>query len=233
MTIFSTLRRAGLAAAAALAIGAPGGASAQNYDGSGIVRFGLFGQGTWVGSALVEENDTVAPPVLIARGSGDISGLGVGLSIGYDWRMHGNWIFGVEGDWTYVGAESRWRTTTVTADYTGTLRARLGVYTHPHMLWYATGGLAMLGLEGEHTATTRDTASTRFGWTIGAGTEINWHHVILFGEYLYADYEEWSFGVPANNITVDTDAHMFRLGIKFKVGHDHYHDDVRHGRPMK
>ena len=232
MMLHRCLRQLAGVALAVLAVAATSPAGAQNYDGAGLVRFGLFGQGTWVAASAVETND-VAPIVVVGRGSADISGLGVGVSIGYDHRIHGHMIIGIEADWVYVGSEDRWNLITVTADYTASVRARLGVYVHPHMLLYVTGGVAMLGLEAEHPLTTRDTSTTVFGWTIGAGTEINWHHVILFGEYLYADYERWNFAVPGSQFSVDSDSHVFRLGIKFKVGHDHYHDDVRYGRPMK
>ena len=53
--------------------------------------------------------------------------------------------------------------------------------------------------------------------------------MILFGEYLYANYGNFSFREFVNNgvdiITlhnsIDVDQHAFRLGVKFIIGHDH------------
>lgn len=198
-------------------------ASAQSFDGSGLVKFGVFGQGTWVG-ADVTEIPGPPPPVIEVDGSTTISGLGFGLSAGFDQRF-GHWLLGAEIDWTYLGNSQWYLGNKYTADWLATARGRLGTYVHPGWLVYGTAGLAALGLDSDAPAP-RDTITTRFGFTVGAGTEVDWHHVILFAEYLYANFDRWSYFVGADQYRVDTDAHMLRLGIKFKVGHDYYHDDV-------
>lgn len=205
---------------------------AQNYDGSGVVRFGVFGQGTWVGADVRETALVVPPPpgeCLDCSGSTNISGLGLGFSAGLDWRLHGNWMWGLEADWVYVGSSSIYGANRYTVDWTASARGRLGYHVHPGWLIYGTTGIAALGIEADAPAV-RDTATTRFGWTIGLGTEVDWHHVTLFGEYLYADLDSWRYDTGTTRYNVDTDNHLLRFGVKFKVGHHHYHDDVRYPR---
>lgn len=207
-----------------------GPATAQSYDGSGLVRFGIFGQGTWVGADVVETSVPAVPPPPVEEiaGSASINGLGFGLSAGFDQRF-GHWLLGAEIDWTYLGNSTWYLGNRYTADWMATARGRLGGYIHPGWLIYGTAGLAALGIESDAPAS-RDTATTRFGFTIGAGTEVAWHHVVLFAEYLYADLDRWGYYIGADHYRVDTDAHVLRLGLKFNVGHDYYHDDVAAAR---
>lgn len=221
-----TAKAAVAIAALALAIDA-GPAAAQSYNGSGLVRFGVFGQGTGVGADVVE-NPAPPAPIPELDGSTSINGLGFGLSAGYDHHF-GHWLLGAEIDWTYLGNSTWYLGNRYTTDWLATARGRLGAYVHPGWLIYGTAGLAALGIESDAPAA-RDTASTRFGYTIGLGTEVTWHHVVVFAEYLYADFDRWGYYVGADQYRVDTDAHMLRLGLKFNVGHDYYHDDVAAAR---
>ena len=70
------------------------------------------------------------------------------------------------------------------------------------------------------------------GLTVGVGAEYSWHHVILFGEYNFANFGARQFTINDVRHETDADVHALRLGVKFKVGHD-YHDLGRHYEPMK
>ena len=56
--------------------------------------------------------------------------------------------------------------------------------------------------------------------------------MILFGEYLYGDFGNRNFNITDNSGFVpatlrheaSVEAHLVRIGIKFKVGHDYAHD---------
>jgi opacity protein-like surface antigen len=80
----------------------------------------------------------------------------------------------------------------------------------------------------------------------GIGTEFDWSpHFLVFTEYLYGDFGGASFdlpqgvGLPGQAHRADLESHMFRVGVKFKVGHDYAHDTYRHpedyrgGEPLK
>lgn len=238
-----------LAAVAALA----NPAAAQKYDGGGVIKFGVFGQGTFL-------NYDQAQPFAATVSPGGIAG---GVSIGYDHSIHQRWMLGVEVD-TSLG-DIRGKTNGVGAvainnipvgavplspsygfDYLATVRGRLGYYVHPGWLLYGTAGAAFLGYEIQGPATLPGPATvslkasdTAVGWAAGVGTEVAWHHVLLTAEYLYAGFGSRDVNVvnPAAGVSstfnVTPDVHAVRLGIKFKIGHDYDHDIGSFYSPMK
>ena len=81
-----------------------------------------------------------------------------------------------------------------------------------------------------------DSSKALFGWVAGGGLEYDlrdYFGTVLFGEYLVGKYEVWN-NLPGLNGNIDTDVQTFRVGVKFKLGHDYY-DDVRARRdePLK
>jgi outer membrane immunogenic protein len=218
-----------LAIAALALLGVATTAAAQNYDGDGRLRFGVFMQGYTMPAD--ETKPTAA--------TGDIGGYGVGAAFGYDWNLSHNWIIGVEADGVATDSGVSINASKYNIDYLATFRGRLGYNIHPHWLWYGTGGLALNGLHyrGATTATLNNPnailkeSATLHGWTIGTGAEWRFHNTILFGEYLFAKFETWDFtGGFGINHKLDTDTHMFRIGVKWLIGHDHYIDDVKYPR---
>jgi opacity protein-like surface antigen len=239
-----------------------GQAHAQIYDGDGILRFGVFGQGSFADLNVLEPakggvRDTTNPEdftaPLPAAGTGSLDGGAFGVSYGYDVVRHDSWIIGIEGDVSIEFAEDEIEDRDYSVDFMSTVRGRIGAYVRPGWLVYATGGLALLGVEfrGLRETTPRPEppnfvaerskiSDTLTGWTVGAGTEFEWRHIVFFGEYLFADYDTWSFrddidpDLPASSIDFQLDKrrhivdiddqHVVRLGVKFKIGHDFLHD---------
>ena len=203
-------------AAAALLIAAvgTGSAAAQNFDGTGIVKFGVFGQGTWLG---VDQK-------LPADGSASPSGFAGGVSAGYDLVSKGRWMIGGEIDGSFGDAREKVLDTDYGFDYMMSLRARFGLFPRHDWLIYGTAGVGWLGIEAQRPGIGNKAAETLTGFVGGIGTEVDWHHVILFGEYLYGNYGDRSFTIDDIRHKVDVDSHFLRLGIKFKVGHDYSHD---------
>jgi opacity protein-like surface antigen len=218
----------------------PGQAQAQNYDGNGLLRFGVFGQGS-------SRDFDVQGPAL-ATGTLEPDGFGGGVSYGYDWVLRNSIVLGVEGD---VSIEDDSSDTIAgrnfASDYVTTVRGRLGVYARPGWLFYATGGVAFEGVvfEGVRNPMTLQrtkVSHTLTGWTLGGGTELDWHHITLFAEFLFADLNMFDVsdrredanlaipGIQPTRYALDVDEHLVRLGVKFKIGHDFYEDDVRYGR---
>jgi opacity protein-like surface antigen len=206
-----------------------GGANAQNYPGDGRLRFGTFFQLHGAG----------ADETLPVKSSGDISGFGVGASFGFDWNLYKNWIIGVEADGTATDAGGNLGRGTYTTDYFATFRGRVGYQYNPKLLLYGTAGIAYNGLhfKGPGLVTqnnpdgTFKISTTLPGFVGGIGAEYEWNGMHLFAEYLGTHFEEWSFFTGTTRHAVETDAHMFRLGVKFLYGHDHMSEDHRRPKP--
>jgi opacity protein-like surface antigen len=204
-------------------------AQAQNYPGDGQLRFGAFVQGQ------------LAPATasLPSSDSKDLHGGGVGASLGFDWNLYQRWIVGIEADGVATDAGSRITNGTYNSDYFANFRGRVGYRYNPQMLIYGTAGVAFHGIHfrgpGQPTQTNPDglfkISTTLPGFVIGSGVEYDWHGMKLFGEYLFASYEPWDFTGGLNTrYSLQSDEHMFRLGVKFVYGHDHYIDDVKRPR---
>jgi outer membrane immunogenic protein len=225
-----TLRSMTVASAAFMlfvAAAASGQAQAQNYDGSGQLRFGAFAQGSQL------DFDVQSP--LAAAGTASIDGFGGGASFGYDWVLRDRLVFGLEGDASVEDSSDNIKGRSFANDYLVTLRGRLGAQLQPGWLVYATGGAALLGVEyqGLPNAFTKallKESDTLTGWTAGGGTEVDLQHVTLFAEYLFADFESFEFKDGASRFDVAVEDQVARVGVKFKIGHDHYVDDVRRDR---
>jgi len=209
-------RKVAKAAIAALLLlaGGFGAATAQIYDGSGLVKFGVFGQGTFL------EVDQSLPAIA----SSSPNGFAGGVSAGYDLRLHDRWLIGVEIDGSFGDARARADVTDYGFDYLFSARGRLGVYARPDWLLYASAGVGFLGIEAQRPGIGNKTTETLTGFVGGVGTEVDWHHVILFGEYLYGSFDDRAFTIEDLRHKASVDAHLVRLGVKFKVGHDYAHD---------
>jgi opacity protein-like surface antigen len=202
------------------------GATAQNFDGSGLLKFGVFGQGTFLDFGIARPLDGSASP----------SGLAGGFSFGYDLVAKGHWMVGIEFDGSFGDARGEALGTSYGFDYLSTLRARFGFFPRRDWLVYGTAGIGWLGFEAQQPGIGNKVAETVTGFAGGVGTEVDWHHVILFGEYLYGAFGEREFTLNNVRHEVDADAHIFRVGIKFKIGHDYAHDldhGYRRHQPLK
>lgn len=194
---------------------------AQAYDGDGVVRVGLFAQGTWL-----DMNQTLPGP-----GSGELSGFAGGISAGYDFWRSSRFVLGAEIDLSGGDMGDRIPPVSYGFDFLATARGRLGVYVHPGWLMYGTAGAAWLGFEAQNPLIGIKESRAAAGYAVGGGMEVEWgRHLIVFGEYLYTDFGSQNLNVDGTNRRVDIDGHLARFGVKFKVGHDYYIDDVK---PLK
>jgi opacity protein-like surface antigen len=199
--------------------------SAQNYAGDGRLRFGTFLQ---LNASSGREN-------LPADSSADVSGFGLGASLGYDWNLYKNWIVGIEADGVATDAYN--------TDYFATFRGRVAYQYNPKLLLYGTSGIALNGVHFRGPPTTASSingnsvfkmSTTLPGFVGGLGAEYQWNGMHLFGEYLYSSFEEWTFtGGSDGRHSYQTDAHMFRIGVKFLYGHDHMYENDRRPPPRR
>ncbi len=83
-------------ATGALCMVCTGGASAQNYDGNGMLRFGVFGAGEFYDLSSGAENKS-------------ISGGAVGFAAGYDLVFARRMVLGIETDLQVGDTTGRFR----------------------------------------------------------------------------------------------------------------------------
>jgi opacity protein-like surface antigen len=211
------MSRASAAFLSFVAAAASGQAQAQTYDGSGALRFGAFVQAS-------DFDFEVERPSIAAGFTFDSDTFyGGGVSIGYDWGSRKTLILGVEADASIDDSD---------AEYLLTFRGRLGTHLQPGWLVYATGGVALLSVEAPDRSTVAgvqvsDPSDTLTGWTVGGGTELDLQRFTLFAEYLFADFDTLDFKVHGlvgpgivTPVNIDVDEQVFRVGVKFKLGHD-------------
>ena len=90
-----------------------------------------------------------------------------GAYAGYNFQPNTNWVFGLEGDFTFTGKSGSNGTVTVNNPWNSTFRGRVG-YAVDKYLFYGTGGLAVGGLNSTGTPAE---STTKVGWTAGLGVE--------------------------------------------------------------
>jgi opacity protein-like surface antigen len=212
------------------AVSQAGTTAAQNYDAQLQVRFGSFLQGA------VVNGTTTTTPAVATDGPFTYFSKGIGIVSGVEIVNKRGWNYGVEIDAAFMDGNNGKAGRQIGIDYVVTARARAGTHVRPDLLWYASTGPA---LRGSDLTTTQKFNRTRWGWSFGTGLEWDYGGGILFGEYMFAGFGGVDQAVGANTLHYDAHAHALRVGLKFKVGHDHYyHDDVadrigRRQEPLK
>jgi outer membrane immunogenic protein len=182
---------------------------------------GLYVGGT-IGGAFLEgdvDNDLfIVPGSQDALGDDGILG---GGQVGW-LAQHGQLVFGVEGDFSFldIGDDAIFRTKTpgVTEtdfDWFATVRGRAGVAVDRTLL-YATLGIAIADAEISVTSDlvvpgTSD-SETLVGLVIGGGAE-HWFTDAISGriEYLYADMGR----IDVGSVSADPELHLVRAGINY------------------
>lgn len=167
----------------------------------------------------------------------DLDSAMVGLQAGYNWSS-GDMVFGVEGDWTWLGSSDRRfdpygdfafnDSAGVAINWLASLRARVGVVSG-NTLIYGTGGIAWA--EWEYDAVDDDGfggasgfSRTATGLVAGGGMEVAFSEHCAFRiealHYMFGDR------VDTRNLTLDSDpgdfaelggVTVFRAGLSFKL----------------
>ena len=166
----------------------------------------------------------------------NIAGGLIGGTAGYNVQS-GPWVYGVEGDLSFVDASGGvnnalpvFNPTTVSntlEHWLATGRGRLGWTTPANVLLYGTGGFAVAGVEATivHPDATLSDTNTRWGWTVGAGAEAMLApHWSAKAEYLYVKLQDASYFpnaqlptfIPRSNVPLDQ--HVFRFGLNYHFG---------------
>jgi outer membrane immunogenic protein len=141
----------------------------------------------------------------------DPSGLTGGIQVGYNWQT-GQFVYGVETDFNFSGADDAFAGRTFSNPWFGTVRARVGVAMN-NVLFYGTGGLAYGGGRVEAFGLTESHA--HFGWTLGVGAEVgltpNWSAKV---EYLFIDLRDERYVLTG--LDHDFESSLLRFGFNYR-----------------
>jgi outer membrane immunogenic protein len=170
----------------------------------------------------------------------DVSGGVAGVEYGCNQQFGGNWVFGIEGDWSWSSKKGGANELPVgnplffdstKEKWVSTSRARVG-YAWDRAWLYVTGGFAAARVEmtldgtgaGVLPAGALNFVSDRktvYGYVVGVGLEYaflnNWS---LKAEYLYMNFGENGFLNPAPAFyaprSFQLDDHIVRVGLNWK-----------------
>jgi outer membrane immunogenic protein len=176
----------------------------------------------------------------------DVSGGLAGVEYGCNQQFGGNWVFGIESDWSWsskkgssleTGALGVALGTTSWSDETrekwvSTSRMRVG-WTWDRLWLYVTGGFAAAKVQANVTigaipgvvlpvpiGTVFSDSKTLYGWTAGAGAEYAfWNNWSVKAEYLYVRLETQAYqfgGAIAQRGSIPLDDHIFRVGLNWR-----------------
>jgi outer membrane immunogenic protein len=153
-----------------------------------------------------------------------------GVSLGYNWQTDA-FVFGVEGDLGYLGADDGDRNALgfANAEYGvyGTLTARIG-YAEDRWMFYAKGGLAFADIENNAGAIAGGVVTAadfthahevRAGWALGAGVEFAFQRDLSMKiEYLYMDFEgDRSTNIDGDVFGHENDIHTVKVGLNYSL----------------
>jgi outer membrane immunogenic protein len=174
-----------------------------NWTGGYLgIQGGILRRDTSMKFPPVEPARDLAISGLVTSGNvGDRTGAAVGGQLGYNWQQ-GRFVYGLEGDWNWIGAKTHSRsfftTSSYDIDWLATVRGRVGLALDT-TLFYVTGGAAFGRVKDTYAAAsdflsdnvilfsyTQD--KTKLGWTLGAGVEHRFApHWTTRAEFRYVD----------------------------------------------
>ena len=201
---------------------------------------GIEGGAAWGDSKQIGQLSTAGRHTADSTPTFDVNGGIAGGTIGYNAQFDRNFVYGMEGDMSWVNASgsahqiapfNATQTASTAEHWLDTARIRIGVTPFDRWLVYATGGLAAADVEASITNADGTIAfpgesHIRTGWTAGGGIEAaiagNWSAKL---EYLYVGLENHGYFVPTPNnshITnraggVPLDDNIVRGGINYRI----------------
>ena len=144
----------------------------------------------------------------------DPSGYLLGLQAGYNFQVASNILAGIETDIAITSIEGSSAGNTISLDYLGTVRGRLGA-TIDRFYLYGTAGLAYGRVELDNTGLA--SRQTHVGWTAGLGVEaMIAPNVTARLEYLYADLGKETYTTVGGPVRTGIDASILRMGMNYK-----------------
>lgn len=232
---------AGLAALTLLDISAATPAAAQDANTFAGAYIGAHagystGDATFKSAPYIFNGPGDTFPFAARNDSFDLEGFIGGVHTGYNFVTPGNIVYGIEGDWTYLGQDDSvsasgagvgttntdgftfQRRSEVEFNWQGTIRGRLG-FVSGKTLFFATAGVAFLDIDwsengtfvntdtGQTVTVSHSADDTLVGAAVGGGFEVAITPTVSFGaDYLYENFESF------NNVP-----HGFEPGLTGKL----------------
>ncbi|MEJ0012542.1 MAG: outer membrane protein [Bauldia sp.] len=135
------------------------------------------------------------------------SGWTGGGYLGYNLQTNQNLVVGLEADALFANKSGSNGTTTITNNFNGTVRGRLG-YAVDRFMIYGTGGLAV----GNLGSTAPSESTTKVGWTAGAGVEMALTDKVTGRvEYRHTDLGQF----PSTGVNYTSNDILVGIGFKF------------------
>ncbi len=222
----------GSALAADMAVKAPMYAPAPAYSWTGFY-VGAHVGGSW-GTTDAALDPGLFGPFSIPLGSGTTNGLLGGGQIGYNYQV-GGFVLGVQGDIAAIDNKGSVHPifffgpaslASAKSNWLATVTGRVGGVVLDKILVYVKGGGAWLNRDYSLTdpgfPISVSQNNTRFGWTLGLGTEYafnrNWTG---FVEYDYLDFGNKSIAftnpfVAPVPVTIGDRLHVVKAGVNYK-----------------
>jgi outer membrane immunogenic protein len=207
---------------------------------------------TWTGCYVggnvggIWANDDWSDTVFGDFGSNSASGVIGGGQIGCNYQV-ANWVFGIQGDYSWTNANSNTANTIIPVVVGGpvigltdstqhnslaAVTGRIG-YSWDRLLGYVKAGGAWLNTSYAFQVNGVNVASdsaTQTGWTVGVGAEyafLNW--LTGFVEYDYYGFSSVSpaglvcatgapCGFVTNSVGITTNVNVVKAGLNFKFG---------------
>jgi len=180
------------------------------YDWNGAYLGGHVGY-LWGDASITEDG--------LGAGGGDFDGVVGGIVGGWNFQS-GNWVFGIEGDFGWTGADGVGMTTeddlqeiyTYDMDWNAHVRGRAGITLGEdgRTLLFVAGGLAIADFKvGEQGVQGWTDGGTFTGWSIGGGVNHAFSNNFIAGlELLYDDYgsKTYEWGDEPEPYKVNLDA---------------------------
>ena len=136
-----------------------------------------------------------------------------GGQIGYNWQQ-GQFVYGLETDLQFSGADDAVAPVKFSSSWYGTLRGR-GGFTFNNVLIYGTAGLAYGGLKGELTSGASE-SKTLGGWAAGVGLEVGltpaWS---ARAEFLYVDLAGRGYAITGASNGLESSILRFGANYRF------------------
>lgn len=192
--------------AAATLLAAPAGAADMNRGYAAPAPYSAFSwAGLYAGANLGGQFGSVS------NNGANPTGFMGGMQVGYNWQT-GQFVYGIEGDIQFSGADDTNGGRKFSNPWFGTVRGRLG-YAWNNILLFGTGGLAYG--EGELETLGTKESHSHFGWTVGVGAEMalarNWS---VKAEYLFVNLSEERYALTGLNH--DFKSSLLRFGFNYR-----------------
>lgn len=141
----------------------------------------------------------------------DLDGFLLGGFAGWNYQFDNNFVLGIEGDVFHNWNSKTVAGTKFEADWTGTVRGRIG-YAMDNVLLYGAGGWTVTNVSIDPAGPVSRSKNLN-GYTLAAGVDYKFtESMFARGEYRFSDFGSANIG----GVNADLKQHAVILGVGFK-----------------